>query len=67
MSNKFTSYLAIFWSVIASAYLFLATFTNVVNEKIADTVLGFLLGSIIGTIMNFYFGSSTGSKEKDKK
>jgi len=67
MNNKFTSYLAIFWSVIASSYLFLATFTKVVNDKIADTVLGFLLGSIVGTIMNFYFGSSTGSKDKDKK
>lgn len=63
-SKRFIYYLAIFWSLTGAAYLFLATFTEVVNPKMADTVLGFLLGTIISTIINFFFGSSKGSKDK---
>ena len=64
-SKRFVYYFAAFWSVIGAAYLFFATFTEVVNPKMADTVLGFLLGTIISTIINFFFGSSQGSKDKD--
>lgn len=64
-SKRFIYYLAIFWSVVGAAYIFLATFTSVVNEKMADTVLGFLLGTIVATIINFFFGSSKGSKDKN--
>jgi len=63
-SKRFVYYLATFWSVIGASYLFFATFTTVVNPKMADTVLGFLLGTIVATIINFFFGSSQGSKDK---
>tara|TARA_R110000782_G_scaffold88259_2_gene170440 strand:+ start:563 stop:1024 length:462 start_codon:yes stop_codon:yes gene_type:complete len=66
-SKRFVYYLAIFWSVISSCYFFLATFTEVVNEEMADIILGFLLGTVAGSIINFFFGSSSGSKEKDKR
>ena len=66
-SKRFVYYLAIFWSVIGAAYLFFATFTIVENPKMADTVLGFLLGTIVATIINFFFGSSQGSRNKDNK
>jgi len=66
-SKRFVYYLATFWSVIGASYLFFATFTTVVNPKMADTVLGFLLGTIVATIINFFFGSSQGSKDKDLK
>jgi hypothetical protein len=66
-SKRFIYYLAIFWSVICSIYFFLATFTKVVNEEMADIILGFLLGTVSGTVINFFFGSSSGSKEKDKR
>ena len=59
-SKRFVYYLASFWSIIGAAYLFLATFTEVVNPKMADTVLGFLLGTIVATIINYFFGSSQG-------
>ena len=63
-SKRFVYYLAIFWSFTSAAYIFLATFTEVVNPKVADTVLGFLLGTIVATIITFFFGSSKGSKDK---
>ncbi len=66
-SKRFVYYLATFWSVTCSIYFFLSTFTDVVNEEIADIILGFLLGTVSGTIMNFFFGSSQGSKEKDRR
>jgi uncharacterized membrane protein len=66
-SKRFVYYLAIFWSVISAIYFFLATFTEVVNEEMADIILGFLLGTVAGSIINFFFGSSAGSKEKDRK
>jgi ABC-type phosphate/phosphonate transport system permease subunit len=63
-SKRFVYYLATFWSIVGASYLFFATFTTVVNPKMADTVLGFLLGTIVATIINFFFGSSQGSKDK---
>jgi hypothetical protein len=63
-SKRFVYYLAIFWTVAAIVYVFLTTFFTVKNERVADTVLGFLLGTIIATIINFFFGSSKGSSDK---
>lgn len=59
-------YLAFFWSVVAAAYIFLATFITIpeANTRIADTITGFLMGTIIAAIINFFFGSSDGSKTK---
>lgn len=66
-SKRFIYYLAVFWSVTSSAYFFLATFTKVINEEMADIILGFLLGTVAGSIINFFYGSSSGSKEKDRR
>ena len=66
-SKRFIYYLAVFWSVTSSAYFFFATFTKVINEEMADIILGFLLGTVAGSIINFFYGSSAGSKEKDRK
>lgn len=63
-SKRFAYYLASFWSIIGSGYIITATWFPVVNEKVADTVLGFLLGTIVATIINYFFGSSKGSKDK---
>ena len=65
-SKRFVYYIAAFWSFVGALFIFLATFTKVVNERIADTVVGFLLGTIVATIINYFFGSSTGSKEKSE-
>ena len=66
-SKRFVYYLAAFWSVVSSIYFFLTTFVEVKNERVSDTILGFLLGTIIGTVINFFFGSSKGSSDKMKE
>lgn len=65
-SKRFVMYLATFWSFTAVVYIFLITFTNIpeLNIRFADTILGFLLGTVVATILNFFLGSSAGSKEK---
>ena len=65
-AKRYVMYLATFWSVTAVAYIFLITFTNIpeTNVRFADTILGFLLGTVVATILNFFLGSSASSKEK---
>ena len=64
-----SDYLAFFWSAVAAAYIFLATFMTIpeANQRIADTITGFLMGTIIAAIINFFFGSSDGSKTKSNQ
>lgn len=65
-SKRFVMYLAMFWSITAVLYIFLITFTTIpeLNVRFADTILGFLLGTVVATILNFFLGSSASSKEK---
>jgi hypothetical protein len=67
LAKNYVYYIASFWSVITAAYIFMITFFEVANTRAADTVLGFLLGTIIATIINYFFGSSQGSKAKAKE
>ena len=68
-SKRFTMYLTAFWSLCAAVYIGFITFSIIPepNVRFADTILGFILGTVIATMLNFWFGSSIGSKEKDKK
>jgi len=68
-SKRFTMYLTTFWSVAATVYIGFITFSVIPDKNIrfADTILGFVLGTVLATMLNFWFGSSIGSKEKDKK
>ena len=65
-AKRYVLYLATFWSITAVMYIFLITFTNIpeTNVRFADTILGFLLGTVVATILNFFLGSSASSKEK---
>ena len=65
-AKRFVMYLATFWSLAAVVYIFLITFTFIpeMNVRFADTILGFLLGTVVATILNFFLGSSASSKEK---
>lgn len=65
-SKRFVYYLSSFWSVISAVYIFFITFLEVPLSSVryADTILGFLLGTIIASIINYFLGSSFGSDKK---
>ncbi|CAB4141589.1 hypothetical protein UFOVP415_36 [uncultured Caudovirales phage] len=57
------------WSVFATVYIPVITFMDIPdgNERFADTILGFLLGTMVASMFNFLLGSSQGSRLKDDK
>jgi len=65
-SKRFTMYLTAFWSIAATVYIGFITFSVIPdkNVRFADTILGFILGTVVATLLNFWFGSSIGSKDK---
>ena len=65
-SKRFVYYLASFWSIVGALYIFCITFLPIApaNMRFADLIAGFILGQIIATVMNFYFGSSQSSLNK---
>lgn len=66
-SKRFLYYFSWFWSCSSLLYIFLITFIAIpaANIRFADTILGFLLGTIIAQVFNFFYGSSKSSKDKD--
>lgn len=67
-SKRFVMYLAIGWSSFAVTYIALITFIPIPegNTRFADTILGFLLGTVVATILNFFYGSAHGSTDKQE-
>jgi hypothetical protein len=67
-SKHFIYYFAWFWSIFATLYISGVTFIQLPETGIrfADNVQGFLLGTIVATILFFFYGSSDGSKKKDE-
>ena len=67
-AKRFIYYLAIGWSVATAAYIGFITFGVVPedNVRFADTILGFMLGTLISQIINFFYGSSRSSQMKDE-
>lgn len=66
-SKRFIYWFSLLWSVAACAYIYAITFNYVPPEniRVVDTVLGFLLGTAIASILNFFYGSSFKSRSKD--
>jgi len=66
-SKRFVYYLASFWSVSSVMYIFAVSFLEIpeANTRLVDTITGFLMGTIISAIIQYFFGSSLGSKIKN--
>lgn len=66
--RRFIYYFAIFWSACAVTYIGFITFGDIPKDNIrfADTILGFVLGTIMASVINFFFGSSKGSHDKSE-
>lgn len=67
--RRFTYYFIGFWSVFATILIPCMIFMPIPQENVrfADTILGFLLGTVIASMFAFLLGSSFGSRLKDKK
>jgi len=70
--RRFIYYYAIGLTVLAFTFIFYASFihnyeTHPKSERIIDTVMGFLLGVTLSAIIQYFFGSSLGSKSKEKQ
>jgi hypothetical protein len=65
-SKRFVYYFSWFWSFAAVAYLLIVTLMTIPpeNVRVVDTILGFLLGTIVATIINYHMGTSASSDRK---
>lgn len=68
-AKRFVYYFAGFWSFCSVLYIGFITFGNIpaANIRFADTILGFLLGTVVATILNFFYGTSKSSQDKTDK
>lgn len=60
INQLFVHGLATFWSIASIVFVFGVVFTEIpeANVRFADTIIGFVLGTIIATIIGFYYGAS---------
>jgi hypothetical protein len=67
--RRFIYRFAWLWSGFAITYIIIITLCKIPesNIRFVDTILGFLLGTVVATILNFFFGSSQSSKDKTKE
>lgn len=68
-SKRFVYIFAACWSLFSMAYAVLVTFWTPITPEgkgIAQTVLGFLLGTAVASIFNYLFGSTKGSADKTR-
>lgn len=66
-AKRFLYWYAIAWTVASFGYIAGVTFLDIppANQRVVDTILGFVLGTALASILAFFFGSSKGSKDKD--
>ena len=68
-NDKFLRKLALIWTVFSICYITSISFIEIPlsSVRFVDTIIGFLLGTIISAIIQFFYGSSLGSKEKSQR
>lgn len=52
--------------MFAMVFIFAISFGHIQPESVrfVDTILGFLLGTVVSTVIQFFFGSSVSSRKK---
>jgi len=67
--RRFVYFFISFWSILSAVYIGCITFVDIPedNVRFADTILGFVLGTMVASMFQFLLGSSLGSRNKDKK
>lgn len=66
-SKRFVYFFATAWSIFAMAFMLVVTLCDIPeqNHRMVDTILGFLLGTAIAGIFNFFLGTTYRSQKKD--
>jgi len=66
-SKRFLYYFASGITLVTCVYVAGVTFATIPpeNRRTVDTVLGFLLGTMLASIINYFFGTSRSSANKD--
>jgi hypothetical protein len=64
--KHFQVYLSTFCIFFGFLYLFMVTFLDVPKEniRIVDTSIGFVMGTLMSAVLQYYLGSSKGSADK---
>lgn len=67
-SKRFVYYLASAWSLFAMSYFTAVTFMplTATGQRIADTILGVLITTVLGTITAYFYGSTKNSADKTR-
>lgn len=66
-SKRFVYYFAAAWSLFSMVYFMAVTFwpPTDAGQRIADTILGVLIASVIGVMFAYFYGTTRASKAKD--
>jgi hypothetical protein len=66
-SKRYIYYFSSFWSFVGATLLLGIMFVEIPenNIRLVDTAFGFMLGTVLASMFNYYFGSSSGSSKKD--
>lgn len=61
-------HLATFWSFVATAFIFTILFADIneAQQRYVDIILGFLLGTIVASIIGFFFGNNLANDQKSQ-
>jgi len=67
-SKRFVYMFASAWSLFAMVYFAAVTFVplSAGGQRVADTILGVLITSVIGVMFAYFYGSTKGSAEKTR-